>query len=315
VSSLLRNNISERTLARWTETDAPTDCGEWTALVLAGERPDGDPLANELRVPAKALIEIGGKTMLSRVVAALLDSSKIKRVLVLAQMIDWIAELEPSDILSDPRVELARSGNGIATSIEAVIGTRQAPWPVLVTTADNALLTSERVDGFLDQVGSADVAVGLGERSIVEQDFPETKRTWLKFSDGHFSGANLFALKSERCLPALRHWQAVEQDRKKGIKLIASFGPVLLARVLTRTIGLMDGLAKAGQKMGFSAKAITLDAEAPIDVDKIEDIELVERIIALRPAKLIPSSQRKQVLASDATSPALGPPTRVAQRS
>jgi GTP:adenosylcobinamide-phosphate guanylyltransferase len=283
--------------------------------VLAGERPDGDPLANELGVPAKALIEIGGKTMLSRVVAALLDSSQIKRVLVLAQKIDRIAELEPSDVLSDPRVELARSGNGIATSIEAVIGTRQAPWPVLVTTADNALLTSERVDEFLDQVGSADVAVGLGQRSIVEQEFPETKRTWLKFSDGHFSGANLFALKTEHCLPALRHWQAVEQDRKKGLKLVASFGPILLARVLTRTIGLMDGLAKAGQKMGFSAKAVILDAESPIDVDKIEDIELVERIIALRPSNLVRSSQRMPVFAADATSLESALPARVAQRS
>lgn len=302
-------------MAPCTKTSTYSDGAGWTAIVLAGERPGGDPLANKLGVPAKALIEIGGKTMLSRVVAALLESSKIKRVLVLAQMIDRIAESEPSDILIDPRVELARSGNGIATSIEAVIGKRQAPWPVLVTTADNALLTPERVDEFLDQVGSADVAVGLGKRSIVEQDFPETKRTWLKFSDGHFSGANLFAFKSERCLPALRHWQAVEQDRKKGLKLIASFGPILLARVLTRTIGLMDGLAKAGQKMGFSAKAITLDAESPIDVDKVEDIELVERIIALRPAKLIPSSQRKQVLASDATSSASEQPTQVVQRS
>lgn len=302
-------------MVSWTETSTCADGGEWTAIVLAGERPDGDPLANELGVPAKALIEIGGKTMLSRVVAALLDSSQIKRVLVLAQKIDRIAELEPSDVLSDPRVELARSGNGIATSIEAVIGTRQAPWPVLVTTADNALLTSERVDEFLDQVGSADVAVGLGQRSIVEQEFPETKRTWLKFSDGHFSGANLFALKTEHCLPALRHWQAVEQDRKKGLKLVASFGPILLARVLTRTIGLMDGLAKAGQKMGFSAKAVILDAESPIDVDKIEDIELVERIIALRPSNLVRSSQRMPVFAADATSLESALPARVAQRS
>ena len=100
-------------MASWTETNAPTDCGEWTAIVLAGERPDGDPLARELGVPAKALIEIGGKTMLSRVLQALLDSPKIKRVLVLAQQIDQIAVSEPSDVLNDPRVDTARSaGSG-----------------------------------------------------------------------------------------------------------------------------------------------------------------------------------------------------------
>ncbi|GMN03770.1 nucleotidyltransferase family protein [Erythrobacter sp. MTPC3] len=260
--------------------------GEWTAIVLAGERPNGDPLAEELGVRAKALIEIGGKTMLARVVRALLDSSKVKQVLVLAQQIELIARSEPSDILSHPNVEVAISGNGIATSIEAVIGTSQSPWPVLVTTADNALLTPERVDDFLGEAKGCDVAVGLGERSVVEQEFPETKRTWLKFSDGHFSGANLFALGNDRCVPAVRHWQAVEQDRKKGLKLIASFGPSLLFRALTRTIGLKDGLACAGKRMGLKAKVVVLDAEAPIDVDKKEDMELVERILSQRPATL-----------------------------
>lgn len=277
-------------MASQAEHHAAANTGEWTAIVLAGERPEGDPLAKELGVPAKALIRVGGKTMLARVVTSLLGSQAIKRVLVIAQQIDLLAASEPSDVLSDPRVELAQSGNGIATSIEAVIGTDKAPWPVLVTTADNALLTPERVDAFLSQVGECDVAVGLGERSIVERDYPQTRRTWLKFSDGHFSGANLFALRTSRCLPAVQHWQAVEQDRKKGIKLIASFGPALLFRVLTRAIGLSDGLARVGHRMGLEAKAIILDSEAPIDVDKKEDIELVELILACRPAKLVASA-------------------------
>jgi hypothetical protein len=34
--------------------------------------------------------------------------------------------------------------------------------------------------------------------------------------------------------------------------------------------------------MGFTAKAVILDAEAPIDVDKIEDLVLVKRILARR---------------------------------
>lgn len=83
-------------------------------------------------------------------------------------------------------------------------------------------------------------------------------------------------------MPALRHWRAVEQNRKNGLKLIASFGPVLLLRALTRTIGLHDGLKKVGHKMGLGAKAIVLDAEAPIDVDKIQDFTLVEKILAER---------------------------------
>ena len=211
-----------------------------------------------------------------------MNSQSVKQVLVLAQRIEHIADGEPSQVLNDPRVEIARCGNGIASSIAAVIGGRQAPWPVLVTTADNALLTDDRVERFLRQAANTDVAIGFGERSIVESEFPDTKRTWLKLSDGHFSGANLFAFHNDKCLAALKHWQSVEQDRKKGLKLIASFGPNLLLRAMSRTIGMIDGLAKVGKKMGLDAKLVILDAEAPIDVDKIEDVALVERILSRR---------------------------------
>lgn len=258
--------------------DFPTTAAGWSALVLAGERPGGDPLARAMGVEAKALIKVGGRTMLERVVEALLEVPSIARVVVLAQKPERLSAALPAS----GRVHFALSGDGIAASIARVAGSQEAPWPVLVTTADNALLTPARVEAFLDGAAGADLAVGLGERRIVEARFPGTRRTWLRFADGHFSGANLFALGSARCLPALTHWQGIEQDRKKGLKLVASFGPVLLLRVLTRTIGLGDGLARVGRRMGFTARPVILDAEAPIDVDRQEDLALVESIIARR---------------------------------
>ncbi|MEE4539379.1 MAG: NTP transferase domain-containing protein [Erythrobacter sp.] len=254
----------------------------WTAIVLAGQRPEGDALATQLGVPAKALIGIEGRTMLARVVDALLATPEVARVLVLAQQPDVIANGEPSDILNDGRVTLAASGNGIAASIALAIDKSEVSWPVLVTTADNALLTSGRVSALLREARGVDLALGVGKRSIVDAVFPDTKRSWLKFADGHFSGANLFALAHPRCLPILRHWQAIEQDRKKGLKLFASFGPILFLQMLTRTIALQRAVTQVSAKMGFTAKAVILDAEAPIDVDKIEDLVLVKRILARR---------------------------------
>ena len=273
---------------------------DWTAIVLAGERPDGDPLAKGLGVPAKALIEIEGRTMLSRVVRALLDSDRVARVVILAQDTGLISSGEPSDLLSDPRVALMASGNGIASSLRSILGTPDAPWPVLVTTADNALLTGRRVQSFLSCAGGCDIGVGVSERSVVESRFPGTRRTWLKFRDGHYSGANLFAFNSDQCLPAIDHWREVEQDRKKGIKLIASFGPSLLLTFLLRRVGFEKGLGMASRKMGLVAKPVVLDAEAPIDVDKPEDLELVRQILAQRlhderPAKPVISESQSAV--------------------
>ena len=53
-----------------------------TALVLAGVRPGGDPLAEFAGVSHKALIPIGGVAMLDRVVDALRASGRIDRIVV-----------------------------------------------------------------------------------------------------------------------------------------------------------------------------------------------------------------------------------------
>lgn len=253
----------------------------WTAILLAGERPGGDPLAAAAGVPLKALVPVAGRPMIEHAVRALLDVEAIDRIVILAQD---STRLAPSLAALDAggRMCFVRSGTRIASSIAAVAGTADAPWPVLVTTADNALLTPDRVRAFLAGTGHEDIAVGVGERSIVEAVFPETRRTWLKFSDGHYSGANLFALRSARSRAMLTKWAEIESDRKKGLKLIASFGPLLLLRALTRTIGFGDAMARAAATLGCTARPVILDAEAPIDVDKPDDLVLVERILAAR---------------------------------
>jgi hypothetical protein len=58
---------------------------------------------------------------------------------------------------------------------------------------------------------------------------------------------------------------------------------MLAVRALTRTIGLADALARAGQRLGLSARLIAMPmAEAAIDVDKPADHALAETILARR---------------------------------
>ncbi|MFS0736585.1 nucleotidyltransferase family protein [Sphingomonas sp. 1P06PA] len=256
----------------------------WTAIVLAGERPGGDPFAAASGASLKAAIRVQGVALLDHVVAALRSVPAIGDIVILAQDIDALSASDMEWTRDPRRVRLVRSGRGIAASVSAITGTAEAPWPILVTTADNALLTPDRIRAFLDQAGDTDITVGVGERAIVEQVFPQTSRTWLKFRDGHYSGANLFALRSPRASGVLAKWAKIESDRKKGLKLVASFGPLLLLRALTRTIDFADAIARAANRLGCTAKPVILDAEAPIDVDKPADLALVEQIMAARAA-------------------------------
>jgi len=162
-----------------------------------------------------------------------------------------------------------------------------------VTTADHPLLTPEMVDAFLGDTRNADIAVAAVERRFVEARYAACARTWLKFSDGQYSGANMFALRNARTAAALSLWSAAEQDRKQAFRLFMHFGLRLAARAITRTIGFGDAIAAAGKNLGVSARLVALSApEAAIDVDKPGDHRLAEAIMQRR-AKLECGPQRK----------------------
>jgi GTP:adenosylcobinamide-phosphate guanylyltransferase len=257
----------------------------WTAILLAGERPGGDPLAAVADAPAKALIQVAGEAMLARVARTLLAAPSVGEVLILSQDPERLLALAPDWIAGEPRIRTAVGGGGISTSLAGIVGSDVAPWPVLVTTADHPLLTVAMIEHFVAAAREADLAVAMAERATVLAAYPDNRRTWLKLRDGAWSGANLFALGSPRAQAALTAWSEVEQDRKKAVRLLSHFGPWLAFRALTRTIGLADALAQAGRRLGLNARLVPMvEAEAAIDVDKPADLALAERILAAREA-------------------------------
>lgn len=259
--------------------------GQWTAIILAGRRPGEDGFAAAHGVAAKALIEVGGEPMLGRVVRTLLDCPEIGPIVILGQEADELMAGRLSWLADHPRVTGSRSGDGISTSLGAVVGTEAAPYPVLVTTADHALLRPEFVSAFLAGAEGADGAFAVVDRWTVEGAYPETKRTWIKFADGHYSGANLFAFRTARSRSVTDFWAGVEHQRKRPLKLLARFGPEFFLRTITRTISMREAAALAGRRIGLDLRAVPLPfAEAAIDVDKQSDLELVERILSGRQA-------------------------------
>jgi molybdopterin-guanine dinucleotide biosynthesis protein A len=257
--------------------------GRWTAILLAGQRPGIDALAAAYGESRKAKVKIGGEAMLSRVARTLLAAPEIGHIVVMAQAPEFLFDGDCAWMADEPRIGTVHSDSGIATSVAAVAGGAAAPWPVLVTTADHPLLTVPMIGAMIAGAGHADVAVGVVGRRTLLAAYPDNRRTWLEFAGEAWSGANLFALQSDRAQAALGLWSEVERDRKKAIKLIAHFGPWLAIRALTRTITLDAAMAAVGRKFGMTARPVPLPfAEAGIDVDKVSDYELAEQILATR---------------------------------
>ena len=257
---------------------------ELTAILLAGQRPGLDPLAAYSGETWKALVRVGGEAMLSRVARALLDSPSVERVVILAQQPAALTERADTEWLDyEPRIGFATSQESISASIAAVAGSDAAPWPVLVTTADHALLTPLMVEDFLFRAAGADGAAAVVERATLLAAFPASKRTWLRFRGGAYSGANLFALAGPQAAAALDLWASVERDRKKGWRIVGALGPGLLIGAATGMLTLNQAMRRASSRLGLEARAVVLPiAEAAIDVDKPADHRLAEQIIAGR---------------------------------
>ncbi|MBB4641114.1 NTP transferase domain-containing protein [Rhizorhapis suberifaciens] len=252
------------------------------AIVLAGSRPGRDPMADAAGVPLKALVPVAGETMLSRVARTLLTHREIGGVLILAQDTELLSR-SSGDALwqADPRVQFIASGSGISSSLAAALG--KDAYPALVTTADNVLLTHAMIDSFIEGATKADVAVGMVERRVLLDRYPASRRTWLKFRKGWWSGANLFWFANDKVQPLLSLWQSVEQDRKKGMKIVGAFGPMLLLGAAFRVLTIHRAAAMAGRRLGLNARIVSMpQPEACIDIDKPADLAMAEAILHQR---------------------------------
>ena len=247
-----------------------------TALVLAGSRPGGDPFAASFGVSSKALIPVAGEPMLLRPVRALLAAPEVRQVIVLAQQ----PELLGGALGQQPGLSFRRSHGTIADTLSAVCNDPETRWPVLVTTADHALLTPAMIAEFAAKAKGADIAVAFVERTGLLARFPDAQRTWLTFGKGRYSGANLFLLGTPAAERAIAKWRQVEQDRKKGLRVLASLGPALFMGAVLRLRTIHQTADALGRKLGIVMRAVEMSEPlAAIDVDKPSDHALVEAIL------------------------------------
>lgn len=251
---------------------------KYTAIVLAGSRPGRDAFAESFGTDLKALISVGGQPMVRRPVTALFGSASIGDIVVLSQEPERLADTLPGD----PRIRFRKSDATIAATMLDICFDRQTQWPLLVTTADHALLDAGTVDEFCGRAGG-DISIGVVERETLVKRFPDAKRTWLKFRGGAYTGANLFALRSPKAAAAIELWRSVESERKKGWRVVSILGPFVLIGTLLRLLTIDDALRHIGRKLGLDVTAVRLsNPVAGVDVDKAEDHALAERILAGR---------------------------------
>ncbi len=261
----------------------------FAAVVLAGQRSRDDAVARAAGVPCKALAEVAGRAMVLRVLDALAASGRIDTCTLVGpvrEQIDTCPELARRIESGTPHWVAPGSGPSASalTGLEALPGDR----PVLLTTADHALLTGTLVRDFLDRARTshAELVVAMVRRETVTARYPEAHRTRLRFSDGAFSGCNLYAFLTPAARNAPRFWQRLENDRKHPLRMLRHIGLSTLLRRLLGRLTLADTFTALSRRMGLVVAPLLLDEpDAAIDVDTVEDLALVERILGDRQTK------------------------------
>jgi GTP:adenosylcobinamide-phosphate guanylyltransferase len=255
----------------------------WAALILAGRRGADDPLARSRGASHRALIEVAGVPMLLRVWRALRASHKITSICVsidVPEALDAVPELAAAR--ADGSLTVHASRESPARSVADALANRGDD-PLLVTTADHALLTGPRVDGFLDAAGAtgADVAVGVVERMTLADEAAREARTWIRLRCGAYTGANLFAFLHPRGRRAAEFFARAERYRKRPWRMVTALGPSLGIEYLAGTLDLESACRHLSRSTKSSVRAVKLtDGALAIDVDKAADLVLAEQYLA-----------------------------------
>ncbi|MDP1559448.1 MAG: nucleotidyltransferase family protein [Nitrosomonas sp.] len=257
--------------------------GSFVAVVLAADRTTRDPITQHTGAACKALAPVCGTPMILRVLNALEASDQVKSIILCGP---------PESVLADcpelqQRIDAGRVTwlpNLDSPSRSALKGFEQIEdsTPILLTTADHALLTPAIVQHFLQesQTDECDATVGLVKYEDIIAAFPKAKRTVTKLRDGGFCGCNLFTFNHcGRDLVSL--WRQAEDLRKRPWRLIAQIlGPWTVIRYLFGLLTLEQALQAVSVKTGIRVKGVMLPyPQAGIDVDKVEDLRLAESVL------------------------------------
>lgn len=260
--------------------------GRVSAIVLAAQREGRlDPLAAEAGVSHKCLVPIGGRPLLAHVLEALGRHGGIAdiRISVEAPAEPALRTVEGVSGEFGVPVSFVAAGRTITDSVYAAAA--GAIGPLVVTTADNVLLTDGAVRQVVDRLESGDDAVlAMSRKESVLFAHPQGQRRFYRFSDGSYSNCNLYGL-SPRGLELAEAFRSGGQFAKNPMRLAATVGLMNLFLLRYGLISLDRAMARVSRRFGVAASAVVLaDGAHAIDVDNERTYSIAAELLARRAA-------------------------------
>lgn len=255
------------------------------ALVLAGDRPGADAVAKATGASCKALAPVLGTPMLLRVLEALQACERIGPCVLAGPSRQALESCPPlREFTAQPQVNWLPGADSLSGSVQAGLEDIAPDAPVLITTADHALLNAPMLEHFVSQAlaSRADLSLGLVKHDLLKAAHPEAQRTVLRFSDGAYCGCNLYLVATARGRGLIPVWRRAEADRKSPRLMMAKLlGWGAVARYVSGSLSLAQASQAIFDRANASLGVVSMPfPQAGIDVDTLADLALAEKILA-----------------------------------
>ena len=258
----------------------------YTALVLAAQRKgEINPLAAAEGETYKCVIDMVGRPMISRVVECLADSPEIGQILICIDEPEVVEQIAPLDRLAaEGRLAYVPSGPNLFESVKIALSGDIA-FPVLITTADNALMTPDMIRDYCAsyEASGAEVGVAVTRAETIWAKYPDGQRRPHRFADGPYSNCNIFTLQSAEALRAAKAFEGGGQFGKSKKRVLQAFGVFNLLLYVSKRLTIAQVFKRISKRFGLNVAAIELDyAEAPIDVDNERTARIARQALTER---------------------------------
>lgn len=249
------------------------------AVIMAGGIPaPNEPLFVYTQGRPKALLQMGGRSMLEWVVEALEGAASIRRIAVggLTGAEVALSARKPLVFAPDQGSMMGNVQAGLARLAQAGA---LSPW-VLLVSVDIPAITAAMVDWSVTTSLQTehDGYYSLIAREKMEARFPGSRRSYFHFKDGVFTGGDMNLLATKLVAESHPLAPALIEARKNIFRQASLIGLDVYVLFALRRLTLDDAARMVSQRLKIRGRALICPyPEVGMDVDKPWQYDLVKR--------------------------------------
>jgi len=252
-------------------------------IVLAGQRRGGvDGLAERFGQSHRSLVPIAGRPLIAHVLRTAMAHPGVAGIAI-------SIEEEAFDAVWDVLTRLPGRGavrlvparDSLADSVRDAA--RGWDGPLIVTTADHALLGAETMDAISGALAKADLAVALSPRRCVEAVHPAAPRRYISLREGDFAVCDIYGLAGPHALRAADVFRAEGGFDRVRSRVRRAAGWLAWLMMRLRILALTQAVRLASRRLRLSvAPVLVEDGTQAIDVGDDASYAIVRDILELR---------------------------------